>query len=88
MGRTMPLSRSNFDRYLAATNVNHTCLHCQQKGWVVNVEADQSLAAELRLAPVGGGGYHAFYSISCHNCGRSDFFHESQVNRWIAANPA
>ena len=27
---------------------------------------------------------HTFYSISCDNCGRTDFFHVNQIDAWKA----
>lgn len=84
----MQFSRRDFDRFLFGSSVNHHCSHCAETKWVVNLGAgDNAGPAEFHLTPEGGGGYHAFVSISCANCGRADFFHERQIREWLGRNP-
>ena len=86
----MPVSQSDFRRFRIATaKAGRACSHCGHEGFALNLGThdDNGPVAEFRFRPEDSAfGTHGFYSMACTNCGRTDFFHVTQVDRWVAAN--
>lgn len=84
----MALSNDEFDRFLhGAGHGAYKCTFCGHTVYRKNIgEGKNAPPGELRFTPEGADGYHPFYSISCGNCGRADFFHENLVTAWLRKN--
>ena len=90
------VTRSDFVNFLEAKKAGiYKCVFCANDAFIVNVakysetggvvEAGKDDPALLHLMaykttnPAG----HAFYSISCSNCGFGTFFHYNQIKDWL-----
>lgn len=83
----MAIRRDDFVRFLKGTALaSFVCLNCGNEQYAVNVGVE-GVAANFRYTPRNADGYHEHYSRSCSNCGRTDFFHANQVEKWLKANP-
>jgi predicted nucleic-acid-binding Zn-ribbon protein len=95
----MVVSQEDFIRFFEAMkNGTYKCPFCGHERFGVNLVAaipssprPESPTAVLSLqASIDPDGLplgpHQFYSFSCLNCGRSDFFHRNQVWAWLARN--
>jgi predicted nucleic-acid-binding Zn-ribbon protein len=87
----MALTKSEFVRFLAGTKIpGRKCPHCGNAGYAVNVDTPEDNVSghpapfHIHVPEVGS---HEFYSAACTNCGRTDFHHINQIDKWLAANP-
>jgi predicted nucleic-acid-binding Zn-ribbon protein len=96
----MPQAAREFIRFFQAKkNGTFKCVFCGNEEFVTNVAApapikaddDPPIAEHRIFAPASDDtakGEHVYYVASCSNCGHSNFFHRSQVEACLAANPA
>jgi hypothetical protein len=75
------------------SNGTYKCAFCANETFAANLVGDPKtpeifgpaammiIPGKLDEPPGIGAEYH-FYSISCRKCGRTDFFHNNQIDAW------
>lgn len=77
MSMTWPRLRS----FISNTRkTDYRCSWCGESEVIYNA-AEPGTPAVLDVAVTDTENHHQFYSVSCTNCGRTDFFHINMVNR-------
>jgi predicted nucleic-acid-binding Zn-ribbon protein len=86
----MAISLQDFQRYFdAKRNGTYKCPFCGKETFLPNLQAPGEMALSVMVSanvnPLQPS-HHHFYSFSCSTCGRTDFFHTNQVERWVSEN--
>jgi predicted nucleic-acid-binding Zn-ribbon protein len=87
----MQLTKDEFVAYFNASKQGtYTCPFCGSVHFDIAQTWDGSPAeGQINFIPGPGivqPGYHSYYAIICGNCARTDFFHATHVDAWVAAN--
>lgn len=91
----MAVSERDLRRFLAA-KLKNNCPACGTAEYLLNGGPDtpgmNNAPVETHIPgidrrPGMGSIDHTFYTITCNNCGFTNFHHINQISRWLKENP-
>jgi predicted nucleic-acid-binding Zn-ribbon protein len=83
----MKLTGDQFNKFFDTKKTGtYKCPVCSHEQFSLNgggPDADLSLAALAASDPTLEKSSHAFYTMTCENCGHTIFFHQRVIENWM-----